>query len=279
MSLLREFKNTIIKLCKNKVFRNVLFPFVKVIGKKTYMERLMKLEAEEKYFFKANNNRIVLRGPFKGMKYASFDSYGSELAPKIIGSYEMELNQVIENAIKDSTITEIIDIGSAEGYYAIGFAIRKPASHIYAFDIKKEAMELCRQMAKENNVKNITYGNFCSNKTLLDFNFTNRGFILSDCEGYESILFDERNLPHLVRCDVLIEMHDFINPEISSYLKKLFSKSHEVSIIKSEIRNPGNYPELFQFSLEEQKLILSECRQGILDEKPMEWLFAKAKFE
>lgn len=277
MSFLRDFKNRIIKLCRNKGARKLILPLVKLTGKKTYVERIMKMEAEERYFAAVNNNRTVLRGPFKGMKYASFNSYGSELAPKILGSYEMELNEIIEEVIKDPSITEVIDIGSAEGYYAVGMALRKPTAQIYAYDIKAEAIELSKSMAKENNIdKNITYRNFCSNETLKNFTFKNRAFIISDCEGYEMNLFDQANISNLTKCDVLIEMHDFINPKISPYLKDLFSKTHKVKIVKSKQRDPKEFSELSSFSQTEQKLILSECRIGILDEQPMEWLYAKA---
>ncbi|NEQ73541.1 MAG: hypothetical protein F6K23_10945 [Okeania sp. SIO2C9] len=38
---------------------------------------------------------IVKHGPFKGMKYPDQKSVGSALIPKIVGSYESELHQII----------------------------------------------------------------------------------------------------------------------------------------------------------------------------------------
>lgn len=46
----------------------------------------------------------------------------------------------------------VINVGCAEGYYAIGMARAMPDSHIYAYDIDEEAQCLCRKMAKLNSV-------------------------------------------------------------------------------------------------------------------------------
>ena len=37
----------------------------------------------------------VASGPFKGLKYPSLNSYGSSLLPKLLGTYERELSDVI----------------------------------------------------------------------------------------------------------------------------------------------------------------------------------------
>ena len=65
----------------------------------------------------------VAAGPFAGMRYIT-RSCGSKLAPKVIGCYERELHPAIENAIRGD-YQRIIDIGCAEGYYAVGLAWRK----------------------------------------------------------------------------------------------------------------------------------------------------------
>lgn len=62
----------------------------------------------------------VLSGPFKGMRYLDETVWGP-IEPKWIGCYEEQLHEVIDDVIEANYLT-IFDIGSAEGYYAVGLA-------------------------------------------------------------------------------------------------------------------------------------------------------------
>jgi len=58
----------------------------------------------------------------------------------------------------------------------------------------------------------------CSQRSLIEFPFTGRGLIVSDCESYEKELFDRTVAAKLNRCDVIIEAHDFMDRTISTTL-------------------------------------------------------------
>src|SRR5690606_8070667 len=60
----------------------------------------------------------VLNGVFEGMRYSSFTAFGSELYPKLLGSYELEIQGVITELAQQS-FDVIVDVGCAEGYYAV----------------------------------------------------------------------------------------------------------------------------------------------------------------
>jgi methylase of polypeptide subunit release factors len=66
----------------------------------------------------------------------------SILVPKLLGSYEAELHPVLDQVIRNNYET-IIDVGCAEGYYAVGLALSLPTTHVHAFDIDSRARELC----------------------------------------------------------------------------------------------------------------------------------------
>ena len=74
----------------------------------------------------------VLYGPFKGMTYPDSTSIGSVWLPKMLGIYESELHDILEE-ICSKNYSTIINIGAGEGYYAVGLALRIPTSMIYAF--------------------------------------------------------------------------------------------------------------------------------------------------
>ena len=86
--------------------------------KKLKLKRIKKLND----FFN-NIDLVVMNGPFSGMKYPSLFSHSSSIFPKIIGSYENELEPTFKNLFEKSFNT-IFNIGSAEGYFAIGLAIK-----------------------------------------------------------------------------------------------------------------------------------------------------------
>jgi precorrin-6B methylase 2 len=221
---------------------------------------------------KLSPNLAVMHGPFKGMHYPEMKSLGSSLAPKILGSYERELHQVIEQ-ICLSQYTEIIDIGCAEGYYAVGMAMRIPTARVFAFDTNADAIVLCERMAQINNVaERLVTGSFCDTETLKSIPYTTKALIISDCEGYEKHLFTEEIVPILASHDLLIEVHDFIDIEISSMIRRRFEKTHFATSIQSidDIMKAHSYDymELTDYSLEHRRQLFAEYRPCI-----MEWLY------
>lgn len=219
---------------------------------------------------------IVQNGPFKGMQYPREDSVGSAIFPKLLGSYEREIHDQIEDLIKNE-YSEIIDVGCAEGYYAVGFALRANNTKVFAYDTNENAKKLCREMAELNNVsERIIIKSELTAKALGKFEFSQRGLVICDCEGFEKKLFTKKNLDNLILCDLIIEAHDFIDIEISTYLKKLFKKTHIVESIfsKDDIQKAlkYNYPELESIDLKEKRDILAEGRPAI-----MEWVICKAR--
>lgn len=218
----------------------------------------------------------VANGPFKGLQYPSAKSFGSPLLPKLLGSYESELQPVLDGMLSTG-YTTIVDIGCAEGYYAIGLARRLPRAEVYAFDTDAKARQMCLEMAKLNGVADrIHIGGLCDEQVLRSLPLGDRALILSDCEGYEGSLFSARLAEFLVRHDVIIETHDFIDIELSVKMRDAFAKTHHVRSIKSmdDIERAHTYHcrELERYSTRDKCLILSEWRPAI-----MEWLVMTSK--
>ena len=175
----------------------------------------------------------VAVGLFKGMVYPDFTAYGSAIFPKLLGTYESELYFEVEQLLKNN-YKYIIDIGCAEGFYAVGTARLSPSSIILAYDINEKAISFCKQMAQLNNVSNIKFGDFCSQDTLRELDFGNKSLIICDCEGYEKELFDKNISSSLKKCDILIELHDLYDETISPSILKEFSSTHDAKFIYSE---------------------------------------------
>lgn len=173
-------------------------------------------------------------GPFTGMRYPDFIAKGSAMYPKLLGSYECELNNTVEELLKNKYAT-VLDVGCAEGYYAVGLAMRLPNTTVYAYDVDATAIQACKELAETNKVmERMKFGSFCSADTLKNFNFTGRGLIICDCEGYEMDLFPKETVQNLKTCDVLIEMHDLYNERITPTIEENFSATHTINYVYSE---------------------------------------------
>lgn len=216
---------------------------------------------------------VVRRGPFQGMRYPRALSVGSSLAPKLLGTYELEILSIVEKCCIQP-YTEIIDIGCAEGYYAIGFAKRHPQANVYAFDTDANARQLCYEMASLNGVsERVLVKSECNHHELVNLPYRGKSLIFCDCEGYEKALLTEDVIQSLNNHDFLIETHDLFDLEISTVLESRFKKfGFNVDRIESidDIKKARTYrvPELDNFSLLERFQVLRENRMRIMD-----WLY------
>lgn len=224
---------------------------------------------------KVASNLTVMNGPFSGMRYPEMSAAGSAILPKLIGSYEFELHPLISKIIKRN-YSEVIDVGCAEGYYAVGLAMNMPETQVFAYDISLYAQALCREMAKLNLVDDRVFvqGGITS-EMLKKFPFSHRSLVISDCEGYEAELFTYSNIEALSKCDLLIEVHERKCPNVTRYLTELFRETHVLEIVKSidtlERIELCNYPEIEGFDAIAKYPILEE-RSGL-----QHWFFLQSK--
>src|SRR5947209_5143244 len=62
----------------------------------------------------------VLNGPFRGQIYSRASLLNRVSGPRLLGSYEQELHPIFGNL--DPSYEAFVDVGAAEGYYAVGMA-------------------------------------------------------------------------------------------------------------------------------------------------------------
>lgn len=223
----------------------------------------------------------VATGPFHGMRYPNLRSVGSALLPKLLGSYESELHPILEQLLRQP-YDAVVDVGCAEGYYAVGLGLRLGTAEIYAFDTDSRAREVCREMSELNGVaEHVHVAGLCDKATLKSLPLGDRALIITDCEGYEKQLFDSEMPEVLARHDLIIETHDFIDIGISQYIREVFSRTHCIRSIKSiddiQKAHTYDYPQLEKFTLSEKRLILGERRPAIMEWFVMTPLRASAR--
>jgi hypothetical protein len=217
------------------------------------------------------NGLEVKHGVFKGMSYPGGVSTGSVLVPKLLGSYESELDQAWKTILETDYET-IVDIGCAEGYYAVGFARQQSSCRILAYDTDPHAQKLCRIMAAHNNVAGSVTVRGTATVDELNEVVKGRCLVLCDCEGAEIFILNPIDVPALLACDIVVEVHSFVDPTIAETLKRRFVVTHEIAYIAAQERDPNAYEEIAFLSAEDREKAVSECRR-----EGMGWLVMRVK--
>jgi hypothetical protein len=189
-----------------------------------------------------NTGLTVASGPFRGMKYVA-SGIGSVYYPKLLGTYERELHPAIDEICRLKP-ARIIDIGAAEGYYAVGLALRNPAAEVVAFEQTVEGQQLVRDLAARNDVTGRVRILGRCEPTDLRAELAHRGpvVIVCDVEGYETALLDTAAVPELSNAWLLVELHEFIVAGVGEMIRGRFAKSHRVTEIDQTDRSRSDYP-------------------------------------
>lgn len=212
----------------------------------------------------------VLSGPFKGMDYVVRASEGSRAA-RHLGAYEASLAPVID-AIIAKAPKVIVDIGSAEGYYAVGLARRLPQARVLARDASPKAQVLCAALAKANGVEGRVEIGGIFNHADFALCAAAKTVVICDIEGAEEGLLDPIAAPGLLKADILVECHDCITAGISDRLAARFETSHKVTRIDRKLDDTGMPGWMEDLSDLDRLLALWEWRSG-----PTPWLWMEAQ--
>jgi hypothetical protein len=212
----------------------------------------------------------VLSGPFQGLLYVG--ASGSGLLPKLAGSYEQELHPAVEESLLRG-YDLVVNVGSGEGYYAVGYARRLPRATVHAFDDDPLARQRLGRLARRNGVEaRIRIGGRCGWDDLARL-LRGRALVVCDCEGCELALLDPDRVPALRAADLLVELHDFVDPSISRTIENRFAASHDLTIVAAEGRGAALAGELLApFTPSQRAAIVEEGRPP-----GMRWAWARAK--
>lgn len=224
--------------------------------------------AQERYVRKVTANTVVA-GPFRGLKLGAEKSWGNA-SPMLLGCYESELHLVIERAIENEPQV-VVDVGCAEGYYAIGFARRLPGATVYAFDIDPRARSICAYNAERNEVgAQLIIGSECRLEDLERLSGSKSLFVL-DCEGAELELLNPQKVPGLAVTPVLVELHDFIDSKIEPTMRDRFAPTHSIETLVSAPHDYRQVPLLSGIDPRLGPMAVDERRP--VEPHPMRWMY------
>jgi hypothetical protein len=184
----------------------------------------------------------VQGGLFAGMVLPNRACWADgDLLPKLLGCYEVELQPSLASFVETKPGL-VINVGAAEGYYAVGLARLLPDVFAHAFDNAEAAGDICREAARLNGVETrISTAGTCTPEILqLLLPRANNPLLICDCEGYERDLLDPHKVPALAGTTIVAECHDFIDASITQTLADRLGASHQLYAVREGPRDPSS---------------------------------------
>jgi hypothetical protein len=213
-----------------------------------FLARQGLLDASLSYI--ERNGVIVKYGPFAGTVYPMAAATSRHAIPKLLGTYEQELHHIID-ACGRRRYDVIIDIGSAEGYYAVGLA-KLLHTQVLAYEPEPIERSLCAEAARLNGVEGLVEMRELFRPSDISLFRECRVLCVCDCEGFEAKIFTPQTVADVAKWDILVELHG----EASEKLAALHWPQATTVISSGSPRSV--YPELA--GLGDQGRLLSEYR-------------------
>jgi Ribosomal protein L11 methyltransferase (PrmA) len=181
----------------------------------------------------------VAAGPFAGMRL-DYELLPVHSSPKFLGTYERELHNVIERAI-ELRPKYILNVGCAEGFYAVGLAIRLNDAQVFAADADPKALSATVKNAELNNVSaRVCPIGIVRPRQLGSYLKTDASLLVMDCEGAEFSLLDPANDPILLRTNIIVEIHSEFGT--AHQIMQKFVDTHSIIEISPSIRTMADIP-------------------------------------
>jgi len=220
--------------------------------------------------FIAHHGPRILGGPFAGMEYVSEATEGSLIA-RLLGTYESELHPHLR-ALAEAGLDCVVDVGCAEGYYAVGLARMMPQVRVHAFDIDARARAACTDLAARNGV---------ADRVVVGGEFAPDGFqafagrrvlVMVDAEGAEVDILQPQMSPALAGMNVIVETHDLYRRNALATMIERFSPTHDIVRVDQQPKTFDMPPWLQGLPHLDQLLAVWEWRA-----RPTPWLVMTPK--
>lgn len=220
----------------------------------------------------------VMYGPLKGLILdKAFMNWSKvDLGSILLGLYEQE---VVEELERISNYRKVfIDVGAADGIFAVGLLAGNIFDKSICFEIDDQAKRNILNLAKKNNLDHkITIYHEASVSKMQSINSINwnDACLLIDIEGDEFNFITNEMIQTVKGSSMIIEIHDqyMNNPHKSKHdLKQILIKEYDIKVIKTSSRDLSQIDEIMHFHDNDRWLLCSEGRGW-----RMEWWVCEPK--
>jgi hypothetical protein len=211
----------------------------------------------------------VKYGPFRGLKLSKATWWGTtDRAGMLLGLYEQEILSVLAN-IPLEYRRSFIELGAADGYYAVGVLVNGLFERSYCFEISERGQQAIAANAELNGVgphvqiRGIAETDF---HAMLPPSAIGNSTLLIDVEGAEFDILTPETFERFANSIIIIELHDHFFADAQQRLerlKRMCANAFRIDELTTTSRDLSVFPELKQFTDTDRWLICSEGRRAM----------------
>lgn len=228
-------------------------------------------ERQERISYEAYNicGGTVKYGPFKGLLLNQDTWWGKlDLGAQCFGLYEKEILDIID-LVEDTEYQSFIDIGAADGYYAIGMLVSGKVKKSICFEQSPDGQKsISKNWEINSKIGEIEIHGEANNISLdkVSSHDLFRSLVLIDIEGYEFDLLSKNVLKKFKDCDLIIEIHNWVDDFEKKYARLIedILQYFKIEVIERTERPTINIPELRSFTDDNRLLLISERRPCVM---------------
>ena len=132
--------------------------------------------------------------------------------------------------------TVVVNVGAADGYYAVGLARRLPHARVLAYEPNEERLAQLVAIAELNGVAaRVEAVSEAARHESLEEVLDVPAAVVCDCDGCEAELLDPRHVTRLRHATLIVEAHDLLVPGITDTLRQAFEGSHDIVQIDADL--------------------------------------------
>lgn len=236
---------------------------------KTYLLYRRAINAHRKHLalqIASEHQWRVSYGPFAGMQISPVAWWDqTDLASKILGFYELEVLNVLSQ-VDRSLYRYFVDLGAADGYYAIGALRAGMFQKAFCFEMSERGREVIRANAALNEVSDSVavfgYADSRFYESLPEESLSS-SVVLIDIEGGEFGLLTDELLVRLKDAMLVIELHEFMVDDGAANLKKLverLERVYKLNWLTTGARDLSGFESLSVLNDTDRWLLCSESR-------------------
>lgn len=210
-------------------------------------------------------------GPFAGMRFTPESWWSAaDRGAMILGLYEQEVLQSLARLAPGRHV--LVDVGAADGYYAIGCLKAGWVDHVYCYEMSQHGQEAIRTNARHNGCEErITIlgearPGFMGRLQTDHGVDPSRAIVIMDVEGGEQDLLTASELESMSTSISIIEMHEQDLPRdfINGLETRATQAGLTIDYLTTQARDPAAFPELSKWSDDDRWMLCSEGRTQLM---------------
>jgi hypothetical protein len=210
---------------------------------------------------------FVCYGLFEGLRLNRETWWGrDDLGSQCLGLYEKEILDLIASR---GPFDVFWDIGAADGYYAIGMLHSRMAQKVVCFEVaKKGQLAIYHNWLANNSTGELEINGEANRMSIAKcaVDIPSKALVMIDIEGFEFSLLTTEVISLFRNCEVVIEVHNWVENFPSKYQKLLLDLDpyFEITPIERKNRNTESISLLRSFTDDNRLLVTSERRPCLM---------------